>query len=99
MSKNENINAMLKELAIPESIKPFNYPIVDWYDLDGNVFAIIGACSKAWRKVDLGVSQRIMEVVNNHAQDYHEALAFLRAITNDAGDDTDEDNEETNWND
>ncbi len=99
MSKNENINAMLAELAIPPSISPHKYPIVDWSNIDGNVFALIGAASKAWRKVDLGVSERIIEVVNNHAQDYSEAVSFLMCITYDKADDSDEDNEQTNWND
>ena len=76
------MDAMMKELAIPSTITRNDYPYVDFTELDGNVFALIGAVSKAWRKVDRDVAGRIMGAVNNNAGDYDSVLGFLLSITN-----------------
>jgi hypothetical protein len=76
------MDAMMKDLAIPSTITRVNYPCVDFTELDGNVFALIGAVSKAWRKVDRDVAERIGTVINSHAEDYDSALGFLLSITN-----------------
>jgi hypothetical protein len=75
MSKTQEL---IDKLNIPAGTA---YPIVD-FNVDGNVFAIISAVSKAWRPINRDVSNNIMNVVNEHCGSYEEALRFLMAISN-----------------
>ena len=72
--------AMIAELNIPEHITKEQYPSVD-FKIDGNIFSVIGAVSKGWRKVDGEVASRIADVVNEHADSYDQALSFLLSIS------------------
>lgn len=72
---------MIAELQIPEHITKDKYPTVD-FNIDGNIFSVIGAVSKGWRKVDSDVASRISTVVNNNADSYDTALSFLTSISN-----------------
>jgi hypothetical protein len=69
---------LIDKLNIPANTE---YPIVD-FNVDGNVFAIISAVSKAWRPINRDVSNNIMNVVNEHCGSYEEAVCFLMAISN-----------------
>ena len=80
MSK-DNIATMIKALQIPDTIKHSQYPRIPLIGADGNVFSLIGVASKAWRPVDRGVSERIMSVVNEHAEDYGQVLSLLVSIS------------------
>ena len=71
---------MIDALQIPDTITAKDYPAVN-FKIDGNVFSVIGAVSKGWRKVDKQVADRISAVVNEHAEDYEQALGFLLAIS------------------
>jgi hypothetical protein len=73
MSKTQEL---INQLGIPEGTK---YPNVD-FCIDGNVFSVIGAVTKAWRPVNKDVSNRIFSVVNQ-CESYEEALGFLTAIS------------------
>lgn len=79
-NRQEKQAKMLADLNIPEHITKDKYPSVD-FNIDGNVFSVIGAVSKGWRRVDAGVASRISTVVNDHAEDYDEALGFLLSIS------------------
>jgi hypothetical protein len=70
-------NKLISELGIPEGT---TYPPVD-FKMDGNIFGVIGAVQKAWRKVNPDVASKISTVVNNHCESYEEALGFLLAIS------------------
>lgn len=87
---SNKLNEMIKELQIPDGINKEHYPVVN-FKIDGNIFGVIGAVSKGWRKVDKQVADRISAVVNEHAEDYDQALGFLLAISNvEYGDSDDE---------
>jgi|688.fasta_scaffold2301482_2 hypothetical protein len=87
---NAKLTEMIKHLQIPDTIPKEAYPVVN-FKIDGNIFSVIGAVSKGWRKVDKQVADRISAVVNEHAEDYDQALGFLLAVTNvEFGDSDDE---------
>lgn len=92
------VEAMIKALNIPPHISKEDYPSVNWGNMDGNIFACIGAASRAWRSVDRTVAGHISTVVNEHADDYRSALSFLFAITKMADDEI-EDDEFSDWGD
>lgn len=75
MSKTQEL---INKLNIPANTE---YPTVD-FNVDGNVFAIIGAVTKAWRPINKDVSNRILTVVNADCESYEEALRFLMSISN-----------------
>jgi hypothetical protein len=81
------VEAMIKALNIPPHINREDYPSVNWGNMDGNIFACIGAASRAWRSVDRNVAGHISTIVNEHAEDYSSALSFLFAITKTSDDD------------
>lgn len=64
-------------LNIPEDTK---YPTVD-FNVDGNIFSVIGTVSKAWRKVNPEVAEKIASVVNTECESYEQALGFLLSIS------------------
>ena len=81
-------NDLIAKLNIPEGT---TYPPVD-FKIDSNIFSVIGAVSKAWRKVNPEVASKIPEVVNEHCESYEQALGFLMSISEvKFGDDEDED--------
>lgn len=65
-------------LEIPENTK---YPTVD-FNVDGNIFSVIGAVTKEWRKVNPEVANKISSVVNSECESYEQALGFLLSISN-----------------
>ena len=75
MSKTQEL---IDKLNIPANTE---YPTVD-FNVDGNVFAVIGAVSKAWRPINKDVSNRIFTIVNEDGGSYEEALSFLMSISN-----------------
>ena len=77
MANTEELVAML---GIPESITPDMYPEAV-LPTTGNIFLAITTASKAWRRVDVGVSDRIMSVVKEHCKSPEEVDDFLSAIT------------------
>lgn len=76
----ERIAELVTMLQIPETIKPEDYPPAMLRGRD-NIMFDISSASKAWRKVDYGVSQRIFPVINDAGCDEHEVDALLNAIT------------------
>lgn len=76
----ERVAELVKALEIPESIKPSKYPII-FAPSTGNIMFAISAASKAWRKVDVGVSNRFFSVVNANCQSEHEVDALIEAIS------------------
>lgn len=80
------VEAMLKALQIPDTITPDQYPQLDLSNCDGNVFMLIGAVGRAWRRVDSGVASRIHGAVDAHAEDYDDAVIFLSQIIRDPED-------------
>lgn len=76
----ERVAELVKALEIPESITPDNYPFF-FAPTSGNIMFAISAGSKAWRKVDIGVSQRLFSVINANCQSEHEVDALLEAIS------------------
>lgn len=78
----------IAKLNIPEGT---TYPPVD-FNVDGNIFSVIGVVSKAWRKVNPDVSSKIADVVNETCESYDQALGFLISISEvKYGEDEDED--------
>lgn len=71
---------LVQQLQIPDRINPSLYPA---YELDGvgNIFGDIAIASRAWRRVDAGVSKRIMSVINEHCQSSDEVDALLQHIS------------------
>lgn len=78
---NNNIATMINALQIPDTIDKSEYPRIPLIGADGNVFSLIGVAAKAWRPVDRGVSERIISVVNEHAEDYGQVLSLLVSIS------------------
>lgn len=79
----QNVETMIRELKIPDTITSDQYPHLDLSECDGNVFMLIGAVGGAWKRVDRGVASRLMTVVNSHAKSYDEAVIFLSQIIQD----------------
>lgn len=78
----------ITQLNIPEGT---TYPPVD-FKIDGNIFSVIGAVSKAWRKINPEVALKIPDVVNETCESYDQALGFLMSISEvQFGEDEDED--------
>jgi hypothetical protein len=81
MSNEEVSPARIKELVamlnIPDTVK--HYP---WFQLTGtgNIMLDIGSATRAWRKKDAGVSERIFQVINDAGCDSDEVDALLEAI-------------------
>lgn len=71
---------LVKALGIPESITPDQYPLFI-APTSGNIMFAISAGSKAWRRVDVGVSNRLFSVINDNCQSEHEVDALLEAIS------------------
>lgn len=78
---NTKLTEMIKHLQIPDTIPEEAYPVVN-FNIEDNIFSVIGAVSKGWRTVDKQVADRISAVVNEHAEDYDQAIVFLLAVTN-----------------
>jgi expansin (peptidoglycan-binding protein) len=76
----ERVAELVKALEIPESITPADYPVI-FAPTSGNIMFAISAASKAWRKVDVGVSNRFFSVVNANCQSEHEVDALIDAIS------------------
>lgn len=76
----ERVAELVKALEIPESITPDNYPVI-YAPTTGNIMFAISAASKAWRKVDAGVSDRLFSVINANCQSEHEVDALIEAIS------------------
>lgn len=76
----ERVAELVKALEIPESITPDNYPIFI-APTTGNIMFAIAAASRAWRKVDAGVSNRLFSVINANCQSEHEVDALIDAIS------------------
>ncbi len=76
----ERVAELVAALEIPESITPDQYPFFI-APTSGNIMFAISAGSKAWRKVDLGVSNRLFSVINANCQSEHEVDALLNAIS------------------
>jgi len=49
------VQYLIGDCTIPRS----RFPEVNWLTVDGNIFSIIATSTRAWRRVDSGVSQRI----------------------------------------
>lgn len=80
---------LINKLEIPAGTE---YPAVN-FRVDGNIFAVISAVSRAWRPVNKEVSNRIFSIVND-CESYEEALGFLMSISKVEYHKTDEDKEE-----
>ena len=77
----ERIAELVALLEIPATVT--NYP---WIALTGkdNIMFDISSASKAWKYVDVGVSNRIFSIINSHCQSSDEVDALLTAISSDA---------------
>ena len=73
-----NLNELINELNIPSNIKPSDYPKVNWLEVDGNAFSVMGRASKEWKKLDRGVASRIASVCMRG--DYDTLLAICTSI-------------------
>lgn len=76
----KRVAELVKALEIPESITPDQYPLFI-APTSGNIMFAISAGSKAWRRVDVGVSNRLFSVISNNCQSEHEVDALLEAIS------------------
>ena len=76
----ERIAELVKMLEIPETIKPSQYPFAMLLGRE-NIFIDISTAAKSWKKVDLGVSDRIFPVINAECRSSDEVDALLNAIT------------------
>jgi hypothetical protein len=79
----ERIAELVALLEIPATVT--TYP---WIALTGrdNIMFDISSASKAWKYVDVGVSNRIFSIVNSHCQSSDEVDALLNAISADGQD-------------
>lgn len=82
MSKvsEKRLAELVSLLEIPETIQREDYPPASLSG-SGNIFIDIAAASRAWRKVDVGVSNRLMSVINANCESEHEVDALLNYIT------------------
>lgn len=74
------LDELVKMLEIPETIQREDFPPANLRGRD-NIFIDMSTASKAWRKVDAGVSERIFKVINANCTSEHEVDALLNAIT------------------
>lgn len=72
---------MVAEISIPATITPEQYPVVEWSEVDGNVFAVMATASSAWKRLDRGVAERIGKVIMNQAESYEDAVGVCLKIT------------------
>ena len=79
----ERIAELVALLQIPATVT--TYP---WIALTGrdNIMFDISSATKAWKYVDVGVSNRIFSIINSHCQSSDEVDALLVAISADGQD-------------
>ena len=72
------IEKLLSDILGDTKVKEKDYPKVDWLQVDGNAFSVMGKAKQAWRKLDAGVASRIAPVCMKG--DYDTLLALCIAL-------------------
>ena len=80
----------VKFLLGETKVKPSDFPQVEWTRIDGNVFSLFATATKAWKRKDLSVANRVRSLASiamtGESKDAPEFAAALSAEADNGAD-------------